>query len=95
MKKLPHIMEILKAPIVTEKSAGEERRYAFKVVRNATKPLIKKAVEHAFKVQVDRVTTINVAGKVKKRGQVMGKQKDWKKAYVVLAEGQHIDFTTA
>lgn len=94
MKKLPRIMEILKAPIVTEKSASGERQYAFKVVRTATKPLVKKAVEHAFKVQVDRVTTVNVAGKVKKRGRFIGKQKDWKKAYVVLKEGNHIDFTT-
>lgn len=95
MRKPSQALEVLKAPIVTEKSASGERRYAFKVVKAATKGIVKQAIEQAFKVQVDRVTTVNVKGKVKKRGQHVGKQKDWKKAYVVLKEGYSIDFTAA
>lgn len=95
MTKHHQALEVLKAPIVTEKSASGERRYAFKVIKAATKLVVKKAVEQAFNVQVERVTTVNVKGKVKKRGQHVGKQKDWKKAYVVLKEGYSIDFTGA
>lgn len=91
--KNPQIMAVLKAPVVTEKSGGGDRRYAFKVIKAATKLMVKRAVEKAFKVQVNRVTTVNVKGKVKRRGQNVGKQKDWKKAYVVLKEGYNIDFT--
>ena len=38
------------------------------------------------------VRTMNVKGKTKRHGQSFGKRKDWKKAYVVLKEGQDIDF---
>ena len=90
---------VLSAPHFTEKASrlGEEsNQYAFKVARDATKAEIKKAVEELFDVKVEKVTTANVKGKVKRnfRGTVTRK-KNWKKAYVRLAEGQDIDFATA
>ena len=45
-----------------------------------------------FEVEVDSVRTLNVKGKTKRSGSSFGKRKDWKKAYVVLKEGQNIDF---
>ena len=45
-----------------------------------------------FEVEVDSVRTLNVKGKTKRHGSSFGKRKDWKKAYVVLKEGQDIDF---
>ena len=61
---------------------------------DATKPEIKAAIELVFKVEVDSVTVINVAGKAKRVGRTMGRRQDWKKAYVRLAQGHQIDFTT-
>jgi large subunit ribosomal protein L23 len=59
---------------------------------NANKAEIKAAVEKLFEVEVEGVRTVNVKGKVKRHGQSFGKRSDWKKAYVVLKEGQDIDF---
>ena len=53
---------------------------------------IKAAVELVFKVEVEKVATINVEGKTKRAGKSMGKRKDWKKAYVSLKPGQEINF---
>jgi large subunit ribosomal protein L23 len=65
------------------------------VAVDATKAEIKQAVEALFDVTVERVTTLNVKGKVKRnqRGTTR-RNKNWKKAYVRLAEGQDIDFGT-
>ena len=63
-----------------------------KVVKDANKEEIKAAVEKLFEVEVDSVRTLNVKGKTKRHGSSFGKRKDWKKAYVVLKEGQNIDF---
>lgn len=92
------LMKVLLAPIVSEKSsrlADENRQFAFKVLRDATKPEIRQAVESLFDVKVTGVQTANVKGKVKRFGQTLGKRGDWKKAYVTLAEGQDIDFMGA
>lgn len=83
-------------PVITEKStlASENNQVVFQVALNATKPMIKEAVEDLFKVKVTAVNTIRVKGKVKRfRGQ-LGKRGDTKKAIVTLAEGQMIDVTT-
>jgi large subunit ribosomal protein L23 len=92
------IMKVLLAPIVSEKStrlADENRQFAFKVVPDASKPEVRKAVELMFDVKVEAVQMANVRGKVKRFGQKMGKRSDWKKAYVTLAEGHDINFMGA
>lgn len=89
------LMKVLLAPVVSEKSAtvaDAARQFTFRVVPDATKPEIAGAVELMFDVQVEKVQVVNVKGKRKRFGQMMGKRKDWKKAYVRLKEGQDIDF---
>ena len=89
------LMKVLLAPIVSEKStrlADANRQFVFKVLPNASKPEVRKAVELMFDVKVENVQIANVGGKTKRFGQSMGKRADWKKAYVTLAEGHDIDF---
>ena len=90
------LMNILRAPIVTEKSARAEQTntYVFKVVKDATKQEIKQAVETIFSVDVGAVRTLNVLGKKRRSAHGSGCRSDWKKAYVTLAEGEKIDFTS-
>lgn len=86
---------VLLEPHVSEKVSNlgdENNQYAFKVLRDATKAEIKEAVESIFDVSVLRVTTLNQKGKVKRGVRGVSRKKDWKKAYVRLAEGQDIDF---
>jgi len=87
-------LEIIKAPIVTEKSsrlAQEEGKYVFKVDHRASKDEIKQAVEKIFKVKVDSVSTINIKPKKRRVGRYAGLSNRAKKAIVKLAEGQTID----
>lgn len=89
------IYDVIKNPLVTEKTTAEkdERNVvAFVVHRAANKIEIKESVEKLFKVKVDAVKTVNVAGKVKRVGKNTGKRPNWKKAYVSLKEGSNIDF---
>lgn len=89
------LMKVLMSPIVSEKSAtiaDAARQFAFKVSTDASKPEIKAAVELMFNVEVDSVRVINMKGKQKRHGAVMGRRADWRKAYVKLAEGHDIDF---
>lgn len=85
---------VLLAPVITEKGAssggGTRTRVVFKVLPTATKPEIKKAVEKIFNVKVDSVNTVNYMGKVKRTTTVAGRRIAFKKAYIVLAEGQNI-----
>ena len=92
------IMKVLITPIVSEKStrlADQHRQFVFKVVKDASKPEVRKAVELMFDVKVDAVQIANVSGKVKRFGGAIGKRSDWKKAFVTLAEGHDINFTGA
>lgn len=92
------IINVLVGPHVSEKSsvvAEQNNQVVFKVRVDSTKAEIKKAVELMFDVKVDGVQVVNVKGKSKRFGQTQGKRKDWKKAYVTLAEGQDIDFIGA
>jgi large subunit ribosomal protein L23 len=89
------LMKIIVAPLVSEKSAmaaDAGRQFTFKVVPDATKREIGRAVEKMFDVKVDQVRVINVKGKKKRFGALMGKRKDWRKAIVRLQEGHDIDF---
>ena len=89
------LMTLLLAPRVTEKSTmvGEKyQQYVFKVLKSATKPQIRQAVELMFKVEVDSVQVTNVKGKYKAFKQAVGKRSDWKKAYVKLKPGFEINY---
>jgi len=91
------LMKILLSPHISEKStltAENNNQYVFRVVTDATKPEIKRAVETLFKVEVDGVSVINVRGKVK-RGKTPGMRASWKKAYVTLKPGHDIDFVSS
>jgi large subunit ribosomal protein L23 len=85
--------EVLRAPIVTEKSTrgSEFSQVTFEVPLDATKPEIKLAVERLFEVEVRAVNTIRVKGKTKRFRGRPGRRSDYKKAVVTLAEGQSID----
>jgi large subunit ribosomal protein L23 len=90
-----HLMNVVLAPIVSEKStlvADKHEQVVFRVADAASKPEIKAAVELLFKVKVESVQVLNVKGKEKRFGRHMGKRRSWKKAYVCLAPGQEINF---
>lgn len=90
-----NIYSVIKKPHVTEKtSLGSDSNNTVAVVvdRDANKIEIKQAIETLFKVKVDTIRTVNVAGKVKRFGRNIGKQSNWKKAYVTLEKGQSLDF---
>jgi large subunit ribosomal protein L23 len=89
------LMNIVLAPVVSEKStfvADKNRQYVFRVADGATKPEIKAAIELMFKTKVENVTVLNVHGKERRFGRLSGRRRNWKKAYVRLAEGQEINF---
>ena len=89
--------DILIRPMVTEHTTDlmAEGKYVFIVDKRANKIQIADAVEEVFKVKVENVNTINVKGKVKRRGRIVGKRKDYKKAIVKLAQGETIEFFSA
>jgi large subunit ribosomal protein L23 len=86
--------DVILAPHITEKSTllSEQNGVVFKVANDATKPQIKAAIELMFKTKVDGVTVLNVRGKERRFGRLTGRRRNWKKAYVRLAEGQEINF---
>jgi len=89
------LMQVILAPIVTEKStmlAEKNNQVVFRVVADATKPEIKAAVELLFKVEVASVQVANRKGKEKRFGRFMGRRNNWKKAYVRLKPGHEINF---
>jgi len=104
-----NVWEILKAPVVTEKSvilkedSTEENNgrkagqvLTFRVDKKATKPEIKSAVEEIFNVKVSTVRTVQYDGKIKKRGRQEGRRPSWKKAYVTLKKGEPmVDYAEA
>jgi large subunit ribosomal protein L23 len=95
MSQQERLLKIILAPHMSEKAAiaAEKRReYVFEVVKDATKPEVKGAVELLFKAQVESVRILNVKTKPKRFGNVQGRSKGWKKAYVTLLKGQEISF---
>ncbi|MEE2761805.1 MAG: 50S ribosomal protein L23 [Pseudomonadota bacterium] len=88
--------EIIRAPVITEKSTiiSEHNQVSFKVALDATKPEIKAAIEGLFSVKVTAVNTLRQTGKTKRFRGRLGKQSDYKKAVVTLADGDSIDITT-
>ena len=93
-KRMMDLLSIITQPHVSEKSsivAEKHNQVVFRVSKTANKHSIKQAVEALFNVKVEKVTTLNVKGKTRTFRQVKGQRKDWKKAYVSLAEGHSID----
>jgi len=94
MTTLDRSYHLIRRPLVTEKAtddSGRRNAYSFRVPRDANKVEIRQAVERLFSVKVLRVNTLNVKGKWKIRGRSIGRTQAWKKAMVVLQEGQTID----
>ena len=86
------IHDILRYPHVTEKSTlkkeeQEGRVVTFRVEMSASKQHIREAVERIFEVEVEKVRTAIVRGKIKKQGRNSGQRPNWKKAYVTLKPG--------
>lgn len=89
------LMSIVLGPHLSEKSAAagdRDKQVVFRVRRDSTKAEIRRAVEMLFDVKVDGVQVVSVKGKAKRFGKTPGRRKDWKKAYVSLAEGSDINF---
>ena len=87
--------DIVRGPVVTEKTTLQKdtsNQVTLRVDKNANRVEIKDAVEKNFNTKVKQVRTIQVKGKVKQRGKIIGKRKDWKKAIITLMPGQKIDF---
>jgi large subunit ribosomal protein L23 len=85
------LYQVIRRPIITEKGLGvkeTQHTVVFEVLRDASKTEIKEAVERVFKVKVDHVRTANFHGKFRRRGRAEGHRRDWKKAYVRLAENE-------
>lgn len=102
------VWDILKSPVVTEKSVllkedstdAEDRNQGqvltFRVDRKADKTEIRQAVEEIFSVKVAKVRTVHYEGKMKKRGRYEGRRPNWKKAYVTLKKGEPtVDYAEA
>lgn len=86
--------EILLGALVTEKSErlkANECAYTFRVLRSAGKVQIRHAVEHRFKVHVIDVRVSNFQGKMRRMGMFAGRRPAWKKAVVVLKQGESIE----
>ncbi len=84
---------LMKRPVITEKASAAvgDNQYVFMVDPSANKIEIKKWVEAYFKVDVVSVNTLNVKGKLRRRGKFIGKTRDQKKAIVKIKEGQTLD----
>jgi large subunit ribosomal protein L23 len=85
-----NLHDVIRRPIVTEKGVAKkesERTLCFEVAAAANKTEIRHAVEALFKVKVGGVRTINLEGKLRRRGRFSGHRPDWKKAYVRLKAG--------
>lgn len=110
MKKELSVWDILRSPLITEKSVilkeessqedDEDRKdgqvLTFRVNRLAGKNDIKRAVEEVFNVKVSKIRTVQYEGKMKRRGRQEGRRASWKKAYVTLKKGEpFVDYAEA
>ena len=87
--------DIIIRPVITEQSMtqAQDKKYTFIVAKNSNKTEIKKAVQEIFKVNVEKVNTMNYAGKTKRKGRNEGKTSSYKKAVVTLtAASKEIEF---
>ncbi len=91
---MPDTYRAVIRPLLTEKSSAAfaaRKEYAFEAQPWATKPQIKKAIEHLFDVRVQRVRTLQQRSKRRTMGKTQGRRPRWKKAYVTLHEGDSIE----
>ena len=87
--------DIIRRPVVTEKTNTQKEaanQVTFEVDRKANRIEVRRAIERIFNVRVANVRTMQVRGKFKRRGRVLGKRRDWKKAIVTLRPGERIEF---
>ncbi|MFS8740395.1 50S ribosomal protein L23 [Synechococcus sp. H65.1] len=86
------LADVLLRPVITEKTTAlmEQRKYVFEVMPNATKPLIRAAVEEMFGVRVTSVNTLKLPRKQRRVGRFVGYRSRPKRAVVTLAEGDSI-----
>ncbi|RLC06831.1 MAG: 50S ribosomal protein L23 [Deltaproteobacteria bacterium] len=87
--------DIIIRPLITEKTSiqkEDHNQLSFEVDRRANRVEIRRAIEKIFDVRVANVRTMQVKGKVKQRGRIEGRRRNWKKAIVNLMPGERIDF---
>lgn len=91
-----HFYNVIRSPAITEKGTlvSEHNQIVFNVARDATKPMIKKAIEGLFGVKVKSVNTLVRKGKQRRFKGQLATLSDVKRAYVTLEEGQRLDVTT-
>ena len=89
-----HLYEVLRRPLITEKSTAlqAQNKYAFEVADGANKPMVKQAVEKAFKVTVTGVNVVTMQSKTRRVGRRQVQTSPWKKAIVTLKTGDKIEF---
>lgn len=87
--------DIIIRPVVTEKTNIQKEaanQVTFEVDRKANRIEVRRAIERIFNVRVANVRTMQIRGKFKRRGRILGKRRDWKKAIVTLRPGDRIEF---
>jgi large subunit ribosomal protein L23 len=87
--------DIIRRPIITEKTNIQKdtaNQVTFEVDPRANRIEVKRAVEKVFSVKVADARTMHVIGKHKRRGRILGKRRNWKKAIVTLMPGERIEF---
>ena len=87
--------DITRRPIITEKTniqKDEANQVTFEVDPRANRIEVQRAVAQIFNVKVASARTMNVTGKAKRRGRIIGKRRNWKKAIVTLMPGERIEF---
>jgi large subunit ribosomal protein L23 len=87
--------DIIRRPIITEKTNIQKdtaNQVTFEVDPRANRIEVKRAVEKIFNVKVADTRTMHVIGKEKRRGRILGKRRNWKKAIVTLMPGERIEF---
>ena len=89
-----HLYEVLRRPVITEKSTElqTQNKYAFEIAEEANKPMVKQAIEKAFRVRVTGVNVVTVPGKTRRVGRRQVLTRSWKKAIVTLQAGDKIEF---
>ena len=87
--------DVILKPVISERSMddAQNRKYTFKVAKDANKTHVKLALEEVFGVEIKKVNIMNVKGKVKRMGRSVGKRADSKKAIVTLTpKSKEIEF---
>lgn len=90
---MSRLHQIILRPVSSEKTAGlnAQNKVVFRVLKDASKPEIRQAVEQLFGVKVVSVNTARMPGKPKRFGRQVFQRPGFKKAYVTLAPGEVID----